>query len=229
MIIPAVVLWLQPQWFGLPTRERHRLVFHTIWCFGLLPILIYIGAFAIHFAWLHLPNTFFGLNVDMLNYHLTVPSTGDPQQLTWLNWPMFTVPFRYLYQAHGDQIRMIQSLPNPWLWWTGILAALISLWSGWKQPMRRGLNMFVLWAWIPFLFIQRIMYSYHAMMLDLWLLVVVAVGLSRAWPKYRRVVYGYIVVAMVVFLWFLPWYVNLPMSANQHRLRQWLPTWSVQP
>jgi dolichyl-phosphate-mannose-protein mannosyltransferase len=183
--------------------------------------------FAVHFAWLGLTSDFWATNIKMLNYHLSVPPTGDPQALAWWGWPLMGQPFRYWSQTVGEKISTIVSLPNPWIWWTGFTVFLGSLFVGWRQPVTRLLNICLLVTWLPFIFIQRIMYSYHALAFDLFLTILLAVVLNKWWDKYRRWVTVYLIIAAAAFIWFLPWYLNIPLSQTQNRWRQWLPNWNT--
>lgn len=229
MIVPTMALWFWPQFFGQKKNTEQP---KWIWPVAIgslifLPLVIYWLVFRIHFAWLGTTDTFFQTNIKMLNYNLSVPAIGDPYGQPWWGWLAMWQPFLYWSQAIGQKISVIWSMPNPWLWWTGALALIYSLFRGWRLPATRLLNILLLTTWLPFVGIQRIMYSYHAMPFGLFLIVLLAIFSAQLWSRYRRYVIGYVVVAVAVFLWFLPWYMNIPLSAPQHKLRQWLPGWKV--
>lgn len=229
IVLPGVAMWRWPGWFDqapIAARERHHWRFLAL-AFGVVPALIYLLVFVWHAAWLGLPLDFWGLQARMLRFHLSIPSTGDPYAQPWWGWLWLQQPFLYWSQFVNDKTSVVWSLPNPWVWWTGIGLFLSSLWGGWRQPSRRFLNVALLTTWIPFLFVQRVMYSYHALPFGLFLLLLLAVGLSGWWGRRRSTVTAYIAIATMVFIWFVPWYLNVPLTRAQYQLRQWLPTWQV--
>lgn len=228
-VVPALSLWFWPKIFGQPRLSPWNRS-EQWWSIGWLiawPIIIYVLIFAWHFAWLHLPSSFWATNVDMLNYHLSVPSTGDPHAQPWSGWLLAWRPFLYNSSIDGDTVRTIAALPNPWLWWSGAAVFLVSLWRGWRAPATRLLNIFLLFAWLPFALIQRVMYSYHMLLFDVWLLVLLAIWLDRQWARRRWFVLAYVALAAIVWLWFFPLYTNQPLSTVALQWRWWLPSWNL--
>ncbi len=226
--IPLIICWIWPTAFGLVRNQQQKFSpWQTLLAFGIIPPLVYWVVFVIHFAWLGLPQTFWATNFQMLQYHVSVPSVGDPYKQPWLGWLLAWRPFPYWTEVIGDQISILRSLPNPWVWWSGSLLILYSLISGWRMGTVRLIHIFLLAAWLPFVFVQRIMYSYHALLFDIWMLVFLGIFLDRFWDRQRRRVITYISISVITFVWFAPWYLNIAMPQQQHRLRQWLPTWTV--
>ncbi len=227
--IPMLILWAWPHVFGqkLQSRSQHDWV---AGCFSLViwPMVVYGLVFVIHYSWLGTPSTFFSTNLQMLNYHLSVPSIGDPNRQPWWGWLLAWRPFPYWTDVSSGRVSLIRSLPNPFIWWSGALLFLSSLVQGWRDGLGRLLNTLLLFAWIPFVFIHRIMYSYHALLFDVWLIVFVSVALGKLWDRHRRLVLTYLTLTLAVFIWFAPWYLNIPLSPHQQKLRQWLPGWGVQ-
>lgn len=227
---PLVAMWLWPTTFG---QRRHPeqlrqpcwLIVATL---GIVPLIIYWLVFVVHFAWLGIPQAFWSANMQMLNYHLSVPAIGDPNQQPWWGWLLAWRPFPYWTDVSNGQISIIRSLPNPWLWWSGSVLVVWGLVRGWHSGTGRLMNALLLCAWIPFAFIQRVMYSYHGLLFDIWMIVLLAAVLGRWWEQHRRPVMVYLFIATAAFVWFAPWYLNIPLSLRQHKLRQWLPTWTIQ-
>ncbi|MBI2985010.1 MAG: phospholipid carrier-dependent glycosyltransferase [Candidatus Kerfeldbacteria bacterium] len=231
MTTPTILLWIWPKLFG-QTKNPEQPLWTWLTALGgliFLPAVIYWLVFLRHFGWLGVTDTFFKTNAQMLNYHLSVPSHGGLYAQPWWGWLLLWKPFVYWAQPVGSSISAIVSLPNPWVWWTGAMFLLYSLVRGWRDPVLRGLNLFLLFAWIPFVFIQRIMYSYHAMPFGLFLTLLASIILSRVWGRHRRWVVSYVVVAGLIFVWFLPWYLSFPLSHTEHQLRRWLPSWQLEP
>lgn len=229
IIIPAIILWWWPGLFGQPRAAPagRRMNLLAVSALLVLPLVIYSTAFWLHFHWLGIQSNFWPLNAQMLNYHLSVPATGDPYANQWWGWLLLWRPFVYWSHDVGQKLSSIWSLPNPWTWWTGVVIFLYSLVRGWREPATRLLATFLLITWIPFALIHRIMYSYHAMLFDMVLLMLVAVWLGQRWDKQRQWVVAYLIAAALVFVWFAPLYLHLPLSIQQQHWRQWLPAWSA--
>lgn len=227
IILPALVLWFWPQAFGQQrhTKQPPGTSWASLGCLVVLPMFIYWLVFVGHFAWLGQPDTFWATNTKMLNYHLSVPSRGDPYAEPWWGWVTLQQPFPYWSRTIDGNVAAIWSLPNPFVWWTGFMIFFGSLIYGWRHPTTRLLNVFLLTAWLPFAFISRIMYSYHAIPFVIFLALLVAEYLGQWWTTRRRWIIGYLVVAAMVFGWFLPWYIGWPLSPQQNHWRQWLPSW----
>lgn len=229
--MPTIAVWLWPTFFG---QRRHQEQLRQSWWtpavpLVIVPLLVYWLVFVWHFAWLTMPQAFWSTNLEMLNYHLRVPAFGDPNAQPWWGWLLAWRPFQYWTDVQADTISAIRSLPNVWIWWTGATVFFYSLWRGWRDGTTRLLNIALLCAWIPFLFIQRVMYSYHMLLFDVWMIVLLAVFLGRHWERRRILVMAYVVLSTAAFIWFAPWYLNVPLSPAQHQLRQWLPTWTIKP
>lgn len=229
IVVPAVILWFWPGLFG-QAKNPDQLRSTWWWAAGgllVIPALVYWVTFRLHFGWLGVPETFIQTNLQMLNYNLRVPSVGDPFAQPWWGWLLAWQPFPYWSQGSGDQVSVIRSLPNPWLWWTGAIGFGYSLWRGWRVPALRCLNIFLLMTWLPFGLIQRVMYSYHALPFGLFLAMLLGVLAGQGWARSKKMVIGYVGLAILTFIFFSPWYLNQPLSSAEHRWRAWLPGWQV--
>lgn len=231
LIVPALLLWCWPRFFGWIHIPRRPL---WTWPLSLgillvLPAILYWLVFAVHFAWLGVPNDFWGLHSQMLDYQLRVPASGDPYGSPWWGWLMMWQPALYWVKAIGGKLQEIWSLPNPWLWWTGSAVVIFNLVRGWRDGPRRFMNILLLSTWLPFALIHRIMYSYHAIPFSLSALMLLSIYLE-AWTQRRpKIMWAYVGIALGVFLWFAPWYFGFGLSSQQHHLRRWLPGWYVRP
>lgn len=230
VVVPALLLWWRPSWFGQAaqsTRTR-RSTWTAIGWLVAWPLMIYWLVFIIHFAWLGVLPTVVQTNIDMLKYHLSVPSTGDPNAQPWWGWGLAWRPFPYWTESTSRTVSVLRSLPNPWLWWSGMVMFIVGLVRGWNNPVHRWLLVSLLCAWLPFAGIQRVMYSYHMLTFNVLLSMYIAVVVSGFWPHKKIFFWMYIGFAAVVFFWFIPWYLNLPLSVSSAHLREWLPSWRIQ-
>ncbi len=235
IVVPTIALWFWPRLLLMArvTEISKKVLGWSLLLLILLPIFMYCAVFQIHFHWLGISSTFWNLNAHMLNYHLSVPATGDPYAQPWWGWLLMWRPFVYFAQTTGNTISSIWSLPNPWLWWTGgiiFIYGLVGLWgkdSQSNRPATWALTLFASACWIPFIGIHRIMYSYHALPFDIFLLMLTAVFLGQWWVTKKRFVIAYLIVAGLTFIFFSPLYFNIPVTQNQLHAREWLPGWQV--
>lgn len=231
IVLPAMAVWFWPQLLGRQSANRRtpstlRFTGATLF---FLPILIYWGVFQIHIHWLGVRESFWHAQSAMANYHLAVPDHGDPQASTWWTWPFLWKPFRYWSSVNGARMEQLWSLGNPWIWWSGlIMGILAALWAR-RERLIYGLLVFLAISWLPFAAITRVMYSYHALLYGIWLLILSGVVLGKLWDRHRGWVLAYLAIATLAFLWFLPWYLNIPLSESQQHLRAWLPNWRLTP
>lgn len=227
-VIPALALWFFPTWFGFersPVRSAAWRIESIGWLV-LWPVALYGLTFAWHFAWLGQPIDIIGAHAQMLNHHLGT-QTGHPYRLAWWAWPYLGQPFPYWSEIERGRLAMAWSLPNPVLWVVGWLTLGWGLLWRRRAPAVRWLAVASISSWIPFIFIQRDMFMYHVVPMTLWLAMLTGIVVSAWWSRRRLVVAAILSFVIASFVWFLPWYLHLPMSEAQHRLRQWLPTWKL--
>lgn len=227
ILAPACLIWLFPRlgrWTAVPRPAW--LMVASVGCLLVVPIFIYTAIWHAHFAWLGWPDETVRTNVYLWLYH-TAGYTGDAYRQPWWGWPLLWQPFLYWRQQSGMLVSSIWSMGNPFVWWTGLPVMLAAMWQ-WRRRGHVLLVLFAIASWLPFVFIRRDMFSYHAIPFGLWLFMIIASVADSAWERYRRWVISYLILATVVWIWFLPWYLNIPISQSQDRLRRWLPSWQVQ-
>ncbi len=170
---------------------------------------------------------------NMYNYHSKLKAThgfGSP----WYEWPLMVRPIWYYSgkpAVAADQVSSIWSFGNPAVWWLG-LAAFIAMLFLLKKNKHRG--MFVVAVaffsqFLPWVLVTRLTFIYHYFAMVPFLIFSIVYICKRAvekWPKFRRAVWAYAGVAIVLFIMFYPvlsgmtvskWYVD-------HFLR-WFGTW----
>lgn len=228
MAWPTIALWFWPKFFG---QQRQAPSIRKFWLVSaaaliLLPVLVYLLVWRVHFSWLGIPDDTLFTNVKMWYFHTHV-TTFDIYHEPWWGWPILWQPFLHLNETVGDKTSAIWSIGNPWVWWTGTIIFVYSLIRNWKRHPYRLLMTFMLIAWLPFALVTREIFLYTAIPFGIFMFLLLAVWAGEHWTKYRPWIISYVIVALAVFVWFAPWYLNIPLSAQQQHLRQWLPDWQV--
>ena len=225
--LPGVALWFWPQWFGWKGyRLSQAQIFESVIWLVVWPIMLYLFIWEIHFAWLGIKPRVIWTNLFMW-YHHTHGKTGHPYAFPWLGWLAMWRPFLYWVRTTGGTISVIWSMPNPVLWYSGVVAMVYSLIKKWKQPAFRLVTIFLLANWIPFAAVRREMFSYHAIPFSIFLIVLLAMVVSDWWPN-KKIWLAMLSAAIVAsWLFFWPWFTAQPLTPAQYRWRAWLPTWNV--
>lgn len=228
VVLPAMFIWFFPHIFGYSRpKTLSGWLPASLGLLVVIPMCIYVGVWRVHDALLGIHEPLFSTNIYLLKYHLSGGEVGHLYREVWWRWLFLWRPFLYWNVTTATTQSSIWSMGNPWVWWTGIPVVLFSLIRGWRLPTVRLLNVFLLASWLPFIAIRRDMFLYHAIPFGSLLFLLIAVQAGVLWQRKKKLVIGYIVITALVWLWFLPWYMNLPLSLSQYHLRQWLPTWYV--
>ncbi len=214
----------------LAWQRDPRFVLRSALGFTAAALIVYIGLFELHFALTGMPQQFWLTHYAMLRHHTGI-AEQHAYQSPWWSWLVLWRPFMYATATAADGSRqLIADLGNPVLWWGGVVGAVTTVIALRKDRRVHQLLLFVLAALVPFAAITRPLFSYHAMLAVpfLWLLALVG---WRTWlgNSRRRLLISGVVLAIVftVSAWFWPVWTARPLSPDQVKTRQWLPTWFV--
>lgn len=174
---------------------------------------------------------FWALQMKMYHYHADLEAT-HPFSSPWYLWPIGVKPLWYYDGKVAEG--MISSITlhcNPFIWWTGILAMIYHFIKAITDRSKRYifLSIGILAAYVPYMFIPRIMFIYHYFpVVPLMILAIVGTikdieeNLQQtAWWK------SYAVIAVIVFIFFYPIYSGLLIPAWYARLTEWFPIWQL--
>lgn len=221
--VPTVWLWFWPSAFGWSRQGRLAAIESMAWLV-VLPLAVYVAVFAAHFVWLGLEPNIIAMNVNMWLHH-THRQVGHPFAEPWWGWFVMWRLFPY-YASHGQEIfSRLWSIANPWLWWTGWLIIAWAAVRRWTNRAYRTALIVFLFAWVPLMMTGRDMFFYHAIPMALAMAIIMALAVDELWALHRPAAIGYLTVAVLIWLWFLPWLMNIPLSAKEQRWREWLPPW----
>lgn len=204
-----------------------------LWCvlfFVLIPAGIY---FLSYIPYLQVP----GMTVsDILNYqrqmyhyHSRLTAT-HPFTSPWWSWPLMIRPIWYYrgVDLPAGMASTIASFGNPAVWWPGIPAAFYGIKAALKGNRALMLVIVAIAAqYLPWILVPRIAFIYHFFpILPFVMLTLVyawKVLLEQGWPK--SCLYGYLVLAAVLFLMFYPAVSGLVVPEDYIRFLRWFDTW----
>ncbi len=207
---------------------------------------IYVLSYIPYFL---LGNNFFDLLIlqqGMYAYHADLRAT-HPYSSLWWQWPILQRPISYYYHdfrtglaAAKDSaccVAEILALPNPLVWWLGLVSVPVVAVLGWVER-RRGYCLLIiayLFQWLPWIASPRIAFEYHffpnlaiicccdALLLQrLWLYAGPRASL-RTWP--RLTVCAILAAALAAFVFWYPIVSATGMTYAQwsQRVLTWLP------
>ena len=100
---------------------------------------------------------------DMYIYHSTL-AEKHPFQYSWYQWPIMYKPVWLYFSEFGGNIKStIVGIGNPFIWWFGSIAAIITTIRAFISRKREDffITVFMLCSFIPYIFIGRAMFMYH--------------------------------------------------------------------
>jgi Gpi18-like mannosyltransferase len=192
---------------------------------------IYVLCYIPYFRLGHNLSDLVGLQKQMYDYHSTLTAT-HPYGSKWWQWPLIARPISYYYHdfrtgaalqdGHACCVAEIIALPNPAVWWLGLISVPFMAWLGWRER-NKGYAMLVtayFFQWLPWIISPRVAFEYHFFPNLAIICLADAVLLQRIWriaqaradwftlPRIAVLGYGVLVLAAFVF-----WY---PIFAGTH-------------
>lgn len=167
----------------------------------------------------------------MFSYHSGVHSE-HPYSSRWWQWILDIRPILYYLEYFDDGTRSsFGAFVNPLLCWGGLLAMVcMAYWAIFRRDKKA---LFILIGYlaqlVPWIFIGRVTFEYHYFPSTVFLLLALGHVFAhiRWWhPDWRRVIYSFTAVSLVLFILFYPVLSGLEIDpAYGRRFLQWLPTW----
>jgi dolichyl-phosphate-mannose-protein mannosyltransferase len=203
---------------------------YCILFFIVIPGLIYLLSYI---PYLLVPGMKFSDIIDyqgsMYRYHSGLESTHDFQS-QWWSWPLMIRPIWY-YQGKDLPTGMastIASFGNPAVWWAAIPAFFIAVRAAWKGNKAMFVVVIaVLSQMLPWMLVSRSAFIYHFFpMVPFMMLSVVYV--IKQWiekGRSKKMVYGYLVLVIALFILFYPAVSGLIVPESYIKFLRWLPSW----
>jgi dolichyl-phosphate-mannose--protein O-mannosyl transferase len=176
--------------------------------------------------------TFFVNAAEILGYH-TTRSTEHAYGSAFYEWPVIWQPL--LYTSDPLDFTFLSSvnlMGNPAIWWAGIPCLLFCLYRAVARRDKRAGFIVVAYLaqYLPWFFVGRLTFIYHYYPSVLFLILAVGYVLdmvARKWAWGRTAVYGYLAVAVAVFVIFYPVISGTPATHLYESGLRWLPKWEL--
>jgi dolichyl-phosphate-mannose-protein mannosyltransferase len=210
--------------------------------FIFIPLVLYLGFFAIHFQ-LTEPaklGSFFR-NVAGLNHQMFDSNLQDlihPYSSRWFEWPIMKRTVYYWNSAPGGiTVAVIYLLGNPFIWMVSLLNIVLGLLIFIKDIARRrtqalfgpALLLITFFAnLLPFIPITRAMFLYHYFPALIFSFLIAGMNIDRLIPEIRIrsiMVATLIITSAVFFVYFAPLSYGTRINDAGLNERMWLPTW----
>ena len=233
--------WLhRPALFGNPFGAPVDVVVAAIVVVG---GLIYVASYTPYFMLGHGFVDVVGMQQQMYWYHSHGVSTAThPYASVWWQWPILDKPILYYANythgasAHGDCcVSTIRALPNPLVWWSGLISVPAVAWLGWRER-NKGYVLLVaayLFQWLPWIRTPRIAFEYHFYPNLALIVLANAIVLQRVWNvgrergevRGRYAVAAYAVAVVAAFVYFFPLISGWPITWDAYDARIWNQHW----
>ena len=164
----------------------------------------------------------------MFTYHVGVDAT-HPYSSRWYQWILNIRPILYYLKYFDDGSKSaFGAFMNPMLCWGGLLAMLAMLYLAVFRKDSQALFIFVgyLAQLLPWVFIRRVTFEYHYFPSAVFLLLALCrifSDIRLGHPKWKRPVYGYTAICVVLFAAFYPVLSGIRTPSAYTNLLRWIP------
>ncbi|MGD0475727.1 MAG: phospholipid carrier-dependent glycosyltransferase [Candidatus Velthaea sp.] len=208
---------------------------------------IYIASYIPHFLMGHNLVDVVSLQHEMYWYHSTLSAT-HPYASKWWQWPILQKPISYYYSdvrppnLRNDPaaccVAEILALPNPLVWWAGLITVPAVALLGWFERNKGYLLLVLAYflQWLPWIGSPRIAFEYHFYPNLSIIVLANAIILQRLW-KWRsaegpftlpRIGVGiYLAIVVGLFFYFYPVLAGVHVSWDAWHNRMWFTSWII--
>jgi dolichyl-phosphate-mannose--protein O-mannosyl transferase len=188
------------------------------------------------------------LQTEMFNYHDHLVAT-HPYASSWWQWPILERPISYFYHdwragaAANDPaaccVAEILALPNPFVWWFGLLTVPLVGFYAWFERNRGYALLIIAYflQWLPWIISPRIAFEYHFFPNLAIIVLCNAIVLQKVWnwmpsgatsPFIPRLsVAIYLAVVIGGFAFFYPVLAGTHVTWDAWHARMWIGRWII--
>ena len=223
-----------------------RAPWYTIFSFAVVPF-VHLAVWMIGLALIGHPNG----PMDVVNemrrragIHLGFAHGVNPLESAWYTWLVLYHPIVIKSAQLGGKVRLASSIGNPILWIAGdvcllglaVVGAGLAVSARWRQRWRAWADVRfskavaivgICWVSMMLLWFTRRITTYWYHYLTPWGVTLVLLGgvVARLDRRHPKAVLGFVLAALVVFIYFAPVWAELPISAAAARHRLVFPLW----
>jgi len=178
---------------------------------------------------------------EMWNFHTTL-TTSHPYSANPWSWLIMARPTSFYYEAPKSCgvpacAQEVLALGTPLLWWSGVAAIAVTFgfWVA-RREWQSGLLLLSLAAgYLPwFNWQKRTVFNFYTIAFEPFLILIIVFclskyleprkdGLTNKWRRFTS--YGFLLVIVVNFLYFLPLYLGSVITYSHWSSLMWFPSW----
>lgn len=215
----------------------------------IIPIFTYILLWIPHLI-LNPEFGFIEVHKQIFNFHRSLGNKIDihPYCSPWHSWLWMERPVAYYYKEIAENgkkiIYDVHAIGNPILWWLSTLSLipflLFFLYNSWQfcQNKLKAIHQFwfsfylvinYLANFLPWITIKRCTFLYHYMGALVFSIMTLAWLLDH-WLKselnfLRQLAISLIILIIISFLFWLPFYLGFPLLPYEYKIRIWSRSW----
>jgi dolichyl-phosphate-mannose-protein mannosyltransferase len=208
-----------------------------ILAFLLVPAAVYLVSYVPWMRQGHSAWDVVTLQGAIWRYHADLSATHNYFS-RWWTWPWLYRPTWYFWWSDEGWVRGIVALGNPAIWWASVPVSLWAVVTGvrWRDPRRvfAGAGFFLLyvpWGLSP----RTLNFSHYLFEAIPYACLALGIFLDRVWDgRHPLLPRGYVLLAALLFLLFLPFLTALPVPMRLWGFRfpllgggiwTWFRTW----
>ncbi|MDD2715024.1 MAG: phospholipid carrier-dependent glycosyltransferase [Candidatus Wallbacteria bacterium] len=192
-----------------------------------IPVVVYLVFFLFDFGFRNFIPDVYHWHLQSLTYNLNLQE-GHPYGSKWWTWFLLLRPIWLYFKDVNGSFIGVDGIGNPIAWWSALLVVPALIWKTVRkdQTSQLILGAFLI-LFIPWAFIGRVVFIYHAIPAFIF----VAIGtayllkalLTDPWGKITVGAYFSVLIAFYIF--FLPIWMGFPLESSKFYLRMWLKSW----
>lgn len=228
-IIILYLLYQNIKYKSLPYTTAKFFMLNVL-AFVVLPVVIYIASFFPLFLKGDSLWDIVMLQEHMYSYHHGLTAT-HPYTSKWFSWPFIEVPMGYLRENYNIYTSSINAMGNPAIWWVAVVGLFYTLFSFIKT---KDMKAFIILAgflslYLPYAFIERVMFIYHFYYAVPFLMLGLAYMVYDLIKMRFNLIYlvlGYMLIIVITFIAFYPVLTGIEIErAYVNEYLKWFPKW----
>ena len=200
----------------------------------IIPSVIYTSFFLFNFQGPDFYRQVIDWHSQSFNYNITLKET-HPYGSKWWSWFLLLRPIWLYFKDIDGKLVGVDGMGNPLAWWSSIVIIPMLIWGtfqGYYNKQKDGpINLILLCGFLVFLLcwapFNRVLFYYHALPSFLFL----SLGIGYYLEKLSKINYGkyylaiYILALAILFIYFLPIWIGVPLSSEAFYHKMWLKSW----
>lgn len=223
-------------WYTLTHFPKKQVLKLFLFCCGffiVIPLVVYTLSFIPVVGYSEYNNLIdktIKCTMSMYDYHSKLVAEHYYSS-PFYEWPIIWMPLLYANDAvAGNLVSSISCMGNPAIWWVGIPCILFVLYR-WiiKRDKKAGFLVIAYAAqYVPWMSVGRITFIYHYFPAILFVMLMMGYVMHLIVKRFaygKKIVIGYMVVVISIFMIFFPVISGLPVEKDWGLSLRWLKDW----